>query len=174
MHLLVAPFVYFAGAAWFYLFSGMAEGLTPVRLLVLPIFLTALVHAIAIVIRSLRSLFNKNVSVELHHYAVIVGLASLLISFKLGLDLDDKRITESMRRGDVILSEIREFKDTEARCPADLDELRQGGVRIPEPALKMSKFRYWVDQSGQCLLSFDSVLFTSCRKYLDDGDWYCD
>lgn len=152
----------------------MAEGLTPPRLFVLPIFLAALVHAIAVVIRSLRSLLNKSVSVQLHHYAVIVGLASFLVSFKLGFDLDDKRITESMRRGDVILSEIHEFKDTEARCPADLDELREVGVQIPEPALKMSKFRYWVDQSGQCRLTFDSVLFLSCQKGLDDSDWYCD
>ena len=174
MRSFIVPLIYFAAATWFYLFSGSAEGFIPPRLLVFPVFLAALGHTLFILTRIIRSIFSRTPHINIGHYASIIGFLFILISFKLGTDLDNARIVESMHRGDIILDRIGMFKDNVGRCPIDLDELRNKDVQLPKPALRKSEFQYWTGPYDQCQLSFDSVAFVACRKRLNAVEWFCD
>ncbi len=166
--------IYIVAAILYYILSGAAEGMTSPRVLLSLVFLASLAHFIIVSIQIIQSIFIRSYSVGLGHFAVLAGLVAVVIGFKLGNDVDKLRIAESMKRGDELITEIRDFKNEESRCPVDLEELKRRGIIIPEPALKGSRYRYWVSGSGQCNISFDSVLFMSCKKSTNDEDWYCD
>lgn len=173
VQLPIAPIFYLAGAIWFFVFSGSAEGLASPRSLLVPVLLVALVHSMSIVVRSLWGLVGRRFPLQSRHFAAFAGTASLLVSVELGTDLDKRRIAETMRRGDVILSQIQAYKDITTQCPVDLGELSDTGVDIAKPALRQSQFRVSATSSGGCELMFGSVSFTTCHKRLGDRDWRC-
>lgn len=166
--------VYFSAAAGFYVLSGAAEGMTSPRIMISLIFLVSFFHAAIIIFHTIQKLFRAKTKISFDQLSIVISVIAVIVASKMGADIDDARIQKSMELGDGLLESIRKFKEQDGRCPIDLHELAADGVKVPTPALKSTKYKYYITNSGNCVVYFNSVLFMQCSKGLEDAEWYCD
>ncbi|WP_370335502.1 hypothetical protein [Parvularcula marina] len=145
--------------------SGMAEGLASPRLLALPILLIAIIHTIYSVSRfgiSRSSSFPA------------AGVFLILGGVALGNQRDAKAEEDSMRIGNLILSDIKQYHELTGTCPASFEQLYPGQKAFPQPALGQSDYHFLSERPDNCGISFDAPLLITCSKRMSDDDWYCD
>ncbi len=155
------------GAAYV-IFSGQAEGFVSPRIvLIVPVLLLNFL-VFGVVLTSLFFLISKRrIRFSKHLWIAITAILFCDICLGVGRYIENKLVSETMRRGDQIHSSIESFSSKNGRRPESLEELRHSGYVVPEPALKDSNFSYSTDGK----LTFNSIAFMICERR---ESWVCD
>lgn len=165
---------YVVAAVLFVLFSGFAEGMVSLRLIVvMTIVPVAFVHILFIVFKFIRSLISSETQLYKVQIQPLAGIAFLTACLAWGMHIDFVAEKKSKAIGDEILLAIKAYKSKAGACPQSLKMLSAFEDGIPKPALRGARYDYWVKDNGDCMISFDGPMFITCAKGSNERVWFC-
>ena len=107
-------------------------------------------------------------------WLIIAGVAAGYLFIALGYRMDGALTAETMARGDILATDIEDYKRATGAYPVDLGDIAAGGRALPVPALEGSAFMYTQTGDGGYAISFPSVANLRCQRVSATPAWVCD